>query len=1020
MSDPFVQFAFSAGVLSDAFLARPDLEKFDLGLREGRNWLIDYRGGASVRPPLVYIDPVQTKDRKVRLEPFQFNTKLANTYIMVIGHEFIQFIQDGEYITEDPVLLDSATEANPAVVTTKTAHGYSPGDFIKANGLPLPIRRVPIIVDTVPSSTTFTFKTPDGAVFDGTNDTLGPENSELRRIYTVPTPYQEADLFDLVLDQFRDEVNITSTDYAPRKLRRFADADWQLVKTHFTRNRENPPVLTATASASGSFALSYGVTTINDQGQESVLDTITIATDIVNFSTTAGSVKLTWPPVAGINKYNIYRTIFTPSDDMTYAQPYGLLGEAFGPQFVDNNIIPDFTRIPPIPDNPFADGAVLSVTMTDQGTLYSRDATSVTISGGTGFTGLPIVTEGGNIIGVRILNAGEGYEGGALKFIATEKSVQANLILRTESIPGSQGSTITGIVDEIEIVDGGAGYDGSTTVSIETDTGSGFSGTVNVGDNGVIESVTIETAGEDYVDSDVLVFSSPEHTGDEATATFKTSPTGGNQPQCSARVQQRRVYGGTINLPMNVFGSVPGNEEDFSFASTGSVTDAFDLSLDSEQLTPIKYITPASIGFFVFTEKTVFQVRGTDDSLITAQTAIAEPKTQTGCGNVPPLRINDVVLFLEQGSNAVSSLEPSNLPNYFQVVDNSIYSSQFFTPTNPVVDWTYADIPDRVVWCVRADGSFLSMTYVPDQNVTAWTNHETDGFVESIASVRENNLDAVYVVVRRKRAGEWLRYIERLDLNRPRNTEQLWAVDSANTTMSLRTVTAKPEATIGNDVTFTSPDGDFSSSDEGRHIRCGNGRGLITEYVSATEIKVNIELPITELQPETDEPLTYTDATISDRNTAFPGLWHLEGRTVQIVADGGVETDQVVENSQIILQNSASFKTVGLKYTGDLVTLPLKSEAGLVLDKKKRPVDVSVRLLNSRGLQAGAIGSNRFYDFKERTFEDYGVPTSSQSGVKEIGIVSDWTEDAGLILRKSAPLRATVLGFVLNAEVGLD
>ena len=933
MSDQFVQFAFSAGVLSDAFLARPDLEKFDLGLREGLNWLIDYRGGATVRPPLVFLDYTKEVDKAVRLQPFQFNTALANTYIMVFGHEYIQFMQNGSYITETPLTVTDITEANPAVVTTSAAHSFSAGDFVKISIADADIQALTFQV-SAPTATTFELKTPDGVDYDTSAKTLVLTGATVSRIYTVTTPYQEEDLFDLVFDQFRDEINITSTDYAPRKLRRFGDTNWTLTETAFISNVENPTSLTATASASGTDALAYGVTTVNAGGQESFLSTVTIAENIVNFSTTAGSVKLTWPAVADITRYNIYRTIFTPTADMTYTQPFGLLGEAFGPQFVDNNIIPDFSRIPPIPDNPFAGGAVLTFSMTAGGSGYHKDTTTVSVSGGTGLEALPIVDAAGEIIAVRILKGGSGYTGGTVTFTDSH---------------GTPGSG--------------------------------------------------------------------------ATATITTSPATGNWPQCSARIQQRRVYGGTDNLPMNVFGSVPGNEEDFSFASVGSATDAFDLSLDSEQLTPIKYITPASIGFFVFTEKTVFQVRGTDDSIITAQTAVAEPKTQTGCGDVPPLRIGDSVVFLEQGSTGVNSLTPSNLPNFFQLKDNAIYSSQYFVPNNPITSWAHAEIPDKAVWAVRQDGTFLSMTFVPDQNVEAWTDHATDGFVESVAAVRENNFDRVYMIVRRKRGSQFLRYIERFDLNLPMNTEELWAVDSSvvtalNTQSAANPIT--PSAATGDSVTFTTASAVFSAGDVGKHIRCGNGRALITAFTSSTEVTADIELPITELAPQTKEVKSYTDWSLDEKVSAIEGLWHLEGKTVQIIADGSVEADQVVSAGAVTLQQPSSLVAVGLQYSGDLTTLPLKSESKMVLDKKKRPVDVSVRLLNSRGLLAGARGSNRFYPFKERTFEDYGVPTTRQSGVREIAVVSDWTEDAGITIRKEAPLRATVLGFVINAEVGLD
>jgi hypothetical protein len=159
---------------------------------------------------------------------------------------------------------------------------------------------------------------------------------------------------------------------------------------------------------------------------------------------------------------------------------------------------------------------------------------------------------------------------------------------------------------------------------------------------------------------------------------------------------------------------------------------------------------------------------------------------------------------------------------------------------------------------------------------------------------------------------------------------------------------------------------------------------------------------------------------MDERVVTVGNLWHLEGRTVSILAAGGTEPDQVVSGGEITLENAASYTAIGLAYDGQFRTLPLKSDSGLVYDKKKSLKDVSLRVLDTRGLRVGEYSANTYYDMKERTFENYGVPVQRRAGIMEASITSGFDEDVSLVVKKTLPLQATVLGYVINGEVGLD
>jgi len=83
--------------------------------------------------------------------------------------------------------------------------------------------------------------------------------------------------------------------------------------------------------------------------------------------------------------------------------------------------------------------------------------------------------------------------------------------------------------------------------------------------------------------------------------------------------------------------------------------------------------------------------------------------------------------------------------------------------------------------------------------------------------------------------------------------------------------------------------------------------------------------------------------------SAVSGLAHLEGKTVQITADGAVHPDLVVSSGAITLNYTATDIKVGLKYVSKLTpTRPgANAGSGTTLGKMKRWDKIFVRLEQS-------------------------------------------------------------------------
>jgi hypothetical protein len=80
-----------------------------------------------------------------------------------------------------------------------------------------------------------------------------------------------------------------------------------------------------------------------------------------------------------------------------------------------------------------------------------------------------------------------------------------------------------------------------------------------------------------------------------------------------------------------------------------------------------------------------------------------------------------------------------------------------------ITDWTYQQTPDSIIWCVRADGALLGITYQREHKVVGWHRHVTQGDFVAIATIPgDTREDDVWVTVKRTIDGTDKWYVERL------------------------------------------------------------------------------------------------------------------------------------------------------------------------------------------------------------------------------------------------------------------
>lgn len=149
------------------------------------------------------------------------------------------------------------------------------------------------------------------------------------------------------------------------------------------------------------------------------------------------------------------------------------------------------------------------------------------------------------------------------------------------------------------------------------------------------------------------------------------------------------------------------------------------------------------------------------------------------------------------------------------------------------------------------------------------------------------------------------------------------------------------------------------------------------------------------------------------------GLDHLEGRTVNVLADGNVVTGLVVENGAVDLQYEVSKAVVGLPYVALVETLPLvlNTQTGSNQGRKQQAAEAVIRLVDSRGVEAGPADDLLLPVQPRPVTTDYGDPDPLGTGDYEVQMQPDPKEETVLVVRQALPLPFTMTAAFLDPVV---
>jgi hypothetical protein len=586
---------------------------------------------------------------------------------------------------------------------------------------------------------------------------------------------------------------------------------------------------------------------------------------------------------------------------------------------------------------------------------------------------------------------------------------------------------------------GGSYVQTSSTVTITSATGSGFVG-IPVISSGTVVDVIVSIPGKNYQSGDLVVFADSGG-GSGAAATLIVGPQKGTYPGTVAYFQSRRAFGFTLNNPDTYYLSRPGSYENMDDSDIPVDDDAVTGTPWAVQVNGIQSMVPMPGGLVIFTGADAWQLSGTGGAAtpVTPTSQSAQPQASNGCApTIHPIKVVNDILFVQTLGSIVRDLAYNFYTSIYTGTDLTYLSSHLFTGFT-VRQWAWQQEPRKVMWVVRQDGVMLSLTYLKDQEVYGWARHDTNGAFVSICSVTEPPVNAVYVVTQRYVNGGWQYYVERMDNGIWPTAEDSFCVDAG---LSLEQpapdAMLMASAAIGIGVAFTADNPVFTSANVGDVLRIGGGIANVTTFVSPMQILADITTPITATVPndpdDTPFPAASGDWTITTPTSVVDGLLHLTGKTVSILADGGVQPSQVVDaNGTVTLPVAASAINIGLGYQVQIQSLytDLPGQA-TIQGKRKAIYQVIVRVDASRGFSVGANQVDASTQPNQANVEWLNLKEWKQGGLNAaagmvaplfcgdavVNIPAEWKRGGQVAVEQNYPLPCNVLAFMPAMEVG--
>lgn len=499
--------------------------------------------------------------------------------------------------------------------------------------------------------------------------------------------------------------------------------------------------------------------------------------------------------------------------------------------------------------------------------------------------------------------------------------------------------------------------------------------------------------------------------------------------------QQRLMFARTNNNPQTVWASQPGHYVNFGISSPLSADDSIEARLASGgSVDEIRHLVPLQ-KMLTLTEGSEWTFdHGQNSDALSPDNIEFNIQGYEGTSTVRPLTIGNEALFINRNERDIRSLR-------FKI-EFASYVGNELTLLVPhlldgkrIVSWCYQQHPDNIAWIILDDGSMLSFTYIPQQEVWAFARHNTDGLYKRCAAITTDGEDEVYFSVERTLNGTTALRLEQLHDRDLDHIYDAFFVDCGLSADVPKTISGVVVTASEITVTATAhgfSDGNFVHIDDVVGITAD---GTNTDYGTFNNKKYKVANKTAnafELEDIDGNTLTSADgfggAWVRNGVTrkcfnSVSGLSHLEGESLSVCADGMSIGPLTVSSGSITLGTEDpgyAVVHVGLPYTCNVKTLRMDISGrndGTIQGSKKTVKKCTFRFWKSSGGQAGPT-ADLLTTIKWRQDEDWDDANAMTSNDKDITVKSNWNKEGRVYFRQTEPLPTTILAIITYYEVG--
>jgi hypothetical protein len=506
-------------------------------------------------------------------------------------------------------------------------------------------------------------------------------------------------------------------------------------------------------------------------------------------------------------------------------------------------------------------------------------------------------------------------------------------------------------------------------------------------------------------------------------------------PETVAFFEQRIAYGRALRINM----SQTAIFSNFNTSSPLKDNDGCAFRISSSKSDSISWMVSGP-RMFIGTPDAEWTVQGSSGDPITPSNPDIKRQTQRGSAKIKPLVVGSSILFVQSGGRVIREMKYSLEQDAWDTSDLSILSEHMLEEET-VIDWCYQQSPFSTVWIVTSGGRLLSMHYNREHEIIGWSRHETDGLFESCCCIPRGGEDELWVVVRRYVNGAWARNIEVMaDLYRGEHPDGGFFVDSGvildspvdiiGFTLAAPPVVTAPAhgLTTGDVVRITgvqrrvvvAESGDTPPSETVEDHPDINLVYYNVTKLTADTVRLDTNYPDGVAVDATGWSAWFSGGELRRCMQTITGLDHLEGKQVQILADGSEHTSRAVASGSVTLDAKYGNVRIGLPYVTDFIPMAPDGTDDLntIQGKVKRINKAWARVYRTLGMKYGPSKDELRTVLMRDALIPGGVPTPCLTAILELEYDGGYDPDAMFLVRADKPLPFTLVGLMLELEVG--